>query len=83
MATIPASALAKGRQFIAKLFGTVDYDKSVPDAVFQAVEDWFEANRGNLSTTIDTAASPTVFTATQKKRIIAAYLEWKMAQELQ
>ncbi len=81
MATIESEALARGRRLVQKFIGTATYEKATLNDVFQAIEDWFELNRTNLSTVIDTAAFPTTFTNTQKKRLLAAWLMWKLGKE--
>ena len=55
--------------------------KPTLNAALQAIEDWFEVNRAGLSTTINTATSPYVFTAAQKKKLVAYWLRQKFGRE--
>ena len=61
--------------------GIVTWDKATINIALQAVEDWFEANRVSLASTINTATSPFVFTNAQKKKIIAYWLRQKFRKE--
>lgn len=51
-------------------------------AAFQAIENWFEGQRAAISTDINTASSPFVFTNQQKKKMVARYMEYKFRREL-
>lgn len=61
----------------------VNYTKPQINAAAQAVEDWFEANRSAISTAINTATAPLVFTAAQKKVIVVHWLISKFNREKQ
>lgn len=80
MATLTTTVLAGIRQDCAKSVA-VDYTKSEINTLLQAVEDWFEANRSSLNSAINTATSPKVFSAAQKKKAIAVWLHYKFGQE--
>ncbi len=82
MATVDNNALAEGRQSVAADNVTVDYSKTLINAAFQAIEDWFEANRASLITAIDDATSPVTLSNPRKKRLVAAYLEYKTGKEM-
>lgn len=60
---------------------TVDYTKAQINAALQAIEDFFEANRGAISAAINTATAPYVFTAAQKRRMVAYWLQQKFGRE--
>lgn len=50
---------------------TVDYTKAQINTAIQAIEDWYQLNKGDISTDIDTATSPFSFSIAQKKAIFA------------
>ena len=81
MAILTLKQLADIRQSCYKGAPAVDYDKTQINAMLQAVEDWFEANRNSLNTAINTATAPKVFTIAQKKRAVAYWLEQKFQTE--
>ena len=74
MPVLTTSRLVKMRQYCAKKVSTVNYDKPQANTALQSIEDWFEANKGSLSTAINTATSPFVFTTARKKALIASWL---------
>ena len=83
MATLTAMQLAEMRQqFVRKLNDVVDFDKPTINAAFQAIEDWYEANKTQISGDINTATSPYVFTPQQKKWLGAYWLLRKAGREL-
>lgn len=84
MATLTAAQLAQLRQlFVRKLDGVViDFDKPTVNAALQSVEDWYEANKAQLSADIDAATAPYTFTAQQKKWLGAYWLLQKSGREL-
>lgn len=53
------------------------YTKPLVNAAAQAVEDWLVANAGSVSSAINGATSPFVFTPLQKKKIVAEVLRLK------
>jgi hypothetical protein len=61
--------------------------KANVNAAIQAVEDWWEANRGTtssgigLSTAIDLATTPFVFTNPQKQAIVKFWLMQRIGRE--
>ncbi len=59
----------------------VSWTKAPINAAFQALEDWFEAERSNLVAVLNTATAPLVLTGAQKKRVIAAYIAQKTGRE--
>jgi hypothetical protein len=52
----------------------VVWTKPVINLAFQAIEDWFEANKASGSAAVDAATAPFVFTGPQKKLLFAAWL---------
>ena len=87
MATLSAAKLAVARRATSgQLKKIVEYsgaDKPTLNAAVQAVEDWFEGQRSTISTDINTATSPTVLSANTKKFLVASYLAYKAAKELE
>lgn len=83
MATLDARQLAElRRKFVQKLGNvTIDFDKPTLNAAFQAVEDWYEANKADASAAIDEATAPYEFSGTEKKQIAAYFLWQKAARE--
>lgn len=59
----------------------IDWDKPTIYAAVQAIEDWFESERATVSTLIDTATSPFVFTNPQKKKLARWFLKQKSLRE--
>ena len=84
MAILTAVQLAGMRQqFVRKLNGVaIDFDKPTVNAAFQAIEDWYEANKAQISGDINTATSPYVFTPQQKKLLGAYWLLQKSGREV-
>ena len=54
----------------------ISHTKPQVNAVCQAAEDWFEANRAALNTALE-AAAPGVFSLVQKRVIVKAWLRQK------
>ena len=78
MAALTASEFAELRELGRTNWTTaIDFDKTIANATFQAMEDWYEGERATVSSNIDTASSPKSFTNAEKKLIAAAYLLWK------
>lgn len=84
MATLTATQLAQLRcEFVRRLGDvTIDFDKPIINAAFQAIEDWYEANKAQISTDIDEATAPYVFSGQQKKLLGAYWLLQKSGREL-
>jgi len=82
MAIVDNEELAKIRQAVAEILGSVDYNKPVINAAIQAIEDWYESDRLVVSALIDTATDPVVLTNPQKKKIGAYWLTTKFLREL-
>lgn len=61
---------------------TANHVRGEIGAAFQAIEDWFEGERVVLSSEINTATIPFVFTNPQKKKLVARYMEYKFRREL-
>ena len=55
----------------------IDFDKPIINATFQAIEDWYEGQRAQVSSDIDAASTPKAFSNAEKKQIAAAFLQWK------
>lgn len=83
MATLTATQLAEmRRRFVAKLGDVaIDFDKPTVNSAFQAIEDWYEANKAQISSDIDAATTPYVFTGAQKKLLGAYWLLQKSGRE--
>jgi len=83
MAILTATQLAEMRQRLVKKLGimAIDFDKPTVNAAFQAIEDWYEANKGQISSDINTATAPFVFTPQQKKWLGAYWLLQKSKRE--
>jgi hypothetical protein len=81
MAVLTAQQLVEIRKKVAAKHLEVPWTKPTINAALQGIEDWFEGNKGNLSTAINTASSPFVFTAAQKKFLIAYWLFQKARRE--
>jgi len=78
MAVLNATELAELRKLVRINWTTpVDFNRSVANASFQAMEDWYEGQRSTVSSDIDTASTPKSFSNSEKKLISAAYLGWK------
>ena len=59
----------------------VSYTKPVAFAAIQAIEDWFETNRTNLSTAINIATAPTVLTIAHKSAFVKFWFQQKFERE--
>lgn len=60
---------------------TVNYNKGQVALAAQAIEDFLDANAGAVSSAINTATSPFVFTAAQKKKIFAEVVRKKYERD--
>ena len=72
--------LAELRQQMARASATLAWRKANVNAALQTIETWFEANRAALGAAIE-AAAPGYFNATQKKQLVAYWLEQKFRRE--
>lgn len=81
MPILTAEQLAYLRREMARSQSVVDYNKPVINAALQAIEDWFESRRAQISNAIDTATSPVVLTAAQKRLLVIAFLMQKAGRE--
>lgn len=92
MATITVSELAEARQECARTQSGVNYTKAQINAALQAVEDAMTTRvigAGDLGSTItqiisaaiNTATSPLVLTAAQKKLLFAWWAELKFRRD--
>lgn len=72
MAVLTAAQLQSARNAMAldaSVSGfPINYTKAQANAVLQAIEDWYEVNKGLVATAINTATAPVVLTALQKKK---------------
>ena len=84
MAQLTAVQLAEMRRRFVVRWGDdpVDFDKPTINAAFQAVEDWYEDNKAQISTDIDAATAPYTFTGQQKKLLGAYWLLQKSGREV-
>lgn len=70
------------QQFIQDLGNvSVDFVKATVNNAFQALEDWYEGEKSNVSSLINTATSPYIFTADEKRFMAAYFLLQKAARE--
>jgi hypothetical protein len=76
MPTLTPTELTDLRRELAAGVSVVRWTKPQVNAVTQALEDWFEANRPALGTAME-AAAPGVFTTAQKRALVTAWLEQK------
>ena len=82
MAVLTTSELTFCGKENQKIFGEpVDYSKAYINAALQAIEDWYQANKAQGSTNINTATSPYVFTNIQKKKLFGLWMEIKFKGE--
>lgn len=82
MAVLTTPQLSDSRQSVAKDVVAITYTKPQINAALQAIEDRFEATRSGFSSAIDTATSPFVFSAAQKKKLIAYWARIKFSIEV-
>jgi hypothetical protein len=80
MATLSASELQAVRNGCAQTV-TVTYDKPTINAAAQAIEDWLTSQAATVSGVINTATSPVVLTAAQKKALFAWVVEMKFLRD--
>lgn len=76
MAILTQAQFAKLRKVSRRNYdwGEVDFTKIDINAAFQAMEDWYQANKAAAANAIDTATQPEyTFSNEQKKVIAAAY----------
>jgi hypothetical protein len=71
MATLSATELQAIRSGCAGSVSAVTYTKAQANAAAQAVEDFLTNNAATVSTAINTATSPLVLSAAQKKALFA------------
>jgi hypothetical protein len=82
MATLSAAELQNIRNGCASQSGIpVNYTKAQINAAAQACEDFLTNNATAVSTAINTATSPLVLTAAQKKAIFAWVVEQKFERD--
>ena len=80
MALLTATQLSELRQKFT-VGESPTWTKATVNAALQAIEDWYEANKATGVTAVNTATSPTVFTANQKKKLFAFWLYQKFIRE--
>lgn len=83
MATLTNEQLADLRQALRKNyeFDEIDFDKPIINAAFQGMEDWYQANKAEAITYVDTATSPYTFSNTEKKALGGAYFGFRFSQD--
>ena len=74
MAILTATQLAQLQNLSESERPPITHLKPQLNAAFQAVEDWFEANRASLSTALNTATTPLILTPSQKRALVKAWL---------
>lgn len=80
MATLTATELQLIRNGCADT-QTVNYTKAQVNAAAQACEDFLSANAAAISTAINAATTPFVFSVAQKKAIFAWVVEMKFRRD--
>lgn len=80
MATLSSSELQAIRNGCAET-QVVNYTKAQLNAAAQAVEDLLVSSASTISNTINTATSPLVLTASQKKELVAFVLYVKFLRD--
>ncbi len=81
MAILDNNELKQGMNRLARDSAVVTWQKSHIKTAFQAIEDWFEANKGGAGSAIETAA-PGKFTNAQKKKIGGIWMLRKANREM-
>jgi hypothetical protein len=81
MAALNPDELAELRRVISNGVVNVAYNKAQINAAVQAIEDYFETHRVELSAAIDAASTPFVFTNPQKKQLVRYWLDQKARRE--
>jgi hypothetical protein len=80
MAVLNTTELAEVRREFVKTLATINVTKVPLNAAIQAIENWFESNRSNLSQAIETAA-PGAFSVAAKKALVKFWLFSKFGRE--
>jgi hypothetical protein len=81
MVALTTKQLAQIRQGMARGRASVPWDKPTVDAAIQALEEWFESEKGNVSIIINNATGGPVFTVTQKKKLVALFISQQAKQD--
>ena len=81
MAVLSTQQLRGLRNQMERRQAEVSYGKADINSALQAIEDWFEAERANLSAAID-AGTAHAFTNPQKKLLVGYWLGQKMTREV-
>jgi len=77
MVVLDNTQLSEGRKEVAKRLATIDFNKSLANSVFQAMEDDLTIYMASLFGTIDAITSPIVLTVEQKDAFVSAYVSLK------
>ena len=80
MAVLNAKQLAKLRQGFQREGNHGAWVKADLNDAYQAIEDWWEANRANLGSAIDTATAPLVLPTGIKKELARQWLGDKLGR---
>lgn len=80
MAVLSTQELAQIRNACAAT-QTVNYTKTQINLACQAIEDFMVGQAAAISSVIDTATSPLVFTNAQKKKLFAEWCERKFQRD--
>lgn len=83
MATLTNPQLADLRQRFVAAWGdaAIDFDKPTINAAFQAIEDWYQANKADVAAAVNTATLPYSFTAAEKKWLVAMYFYFRFVED--
>ena len=81
MAVLNPAQLADLRRDCAREQAAVNYTKPQINVALQAVEDTFEGVRPTLNSAINTATTPLVLTAAQKRLLVKYWLQQKFGRE--
>jgi hypothetical protein len=81
MAQLDSNELTGIRGECAKTFSPISYTKPQLNAAAQAAETFLAANGAAISSAIDAATTPFVFSNAQKKKIVAEVLNRKFLRD--
>ena len=65
----------------AKIGSPIEYDKATANAIFQVLEDWYEAEKPIVSGLINAATAPVIFSNPVKKAFAVSFLKQKFRRE--
>ena len=81
MAVIDNQNLQRMRQFCAAGNLEIAHSKTQGNNAVQAIEDWFDGNRPGLNGQLNAATAPLILSSTVKRKLLAAWLNFKFGAE--